>query len=174
MQPIVIDKPYKFVPPVHGEFWARVLGRLLPRSLRRNYGIASHELRGVEYLKQSLASGHGIVVAPNHCRPCDPLVLGFLCRGVNMPFYCMTSWHLFMQSRFQRWVLRQFGAFSVYREGTDREGLKTAINILVEAKRPLILFPEGMVSRANDRLGALLPGTAFIARSAAKQRAKAT
>jgi len=59
-------------------------------------------------------------------------------------------------------------------EGTDRESLRTAINILVEAKRPLLLFPEGIVSRHNDRLNPLLEGTSLIARSAAKQRAKAT
>jgi hypothetical protein len=35
----------------------------------------------------------------------------------------------------------------------------------------LIVFPEGVVTRTNDRLIALQEGTAFIARSAAKQRA---
>jgi hypothetical protein len=71
-------------------------------------------------------------------------------------------------------VLPHIGAFSVYREGLDREALKTAIGILNEAERPLVLFPEGVVSRTNDRLNNLMEGTAFIAHTAAKQRAAAT
>jgi hypothetical protein len=66
------------------------------------------------------------------------------------------------------------GAFSVYREGLDREAIKAAIDILNQARRPLVIFPEGMVSRTNDRLGNLMEGTELIARKAAKERATAT
>jgi hypothetical protein len=37
----------------------------------------------------------------------------------------------------------------------------------------LVIFPEGMISRTNDRVNELLDGTALIARTAAKRRAKA-
>jgi 1-acyl-sn-glycerol-3-phosphate acyltransferase len=174
MQNVVIDKPYRFVPPHRGRFWYTLLGLYLPRYLDRNHGIESVECRGMEHLQRSLAAGHGILLTPNHCRPCDPMTLGRLSLGVRQPFFMMASWHLFMQSRFQSWLLPRTGAFSVYREGMDREALKTAIGILNEAVRPLVLFPEGAVSRTNDRLNNLMEGTAFIAHSAAKQRAAAT
>src|SRR5205807_7240117 len=58
-------------------------------------------------------------------------------------------------------------------EGVDREALRAATAILVAARRPLVIFAEGVVSRTNDRLNALQEGVAFIARSAAKIRAKA-
>jgi len=86
----------------------------------------------------------------------------------------MASWHLFMESRFTRWLYRRIGAFSVYREGVDREALKAAIAIVVDGRRPLVMFAEGVVSRTNDRINPLQEGLAFIARSAAKARAKAT
>jgi len=38
--------------------------------------------------------------------------------------------------------------------------------------RPLVVFPEGAVSRTNDKLQSLLDGVAFIARTAAKRRAR--
>ena len=79
-----------------------------------------------------------------------------------------------MQSALQRWLLPRAGAFSVYREGMDREALKCATQILVEAKRPLVLFPEGVISRTNDQVNHLMDGTVFIARTAAKQKAGAT
>ena len=174
MQNIVIDKPYHFIPPHRGRFWYAFFGPWLPRYLNRNHGIESFEYRGTEHLRRSLDAGHGILLTSNHCRPSDPMTLGMLSLNVRQPFFTMASWHLFRQSRFQTWVLPRIGAFSVYREGLDREALKTAIGILNEAERPLVLFPEGVVSRTNDRLNNLMEGTAFIAHTAAKQRAAAT
>jgi hypothetical protein len=55
----------------------------------------------------------------------------------------------------------------------DRQALQAAVLILQQARRPLIVFPEGVITRTNDRLVALMEGTSFIARSAAKRRAEA-
>src|SRR5262245_62666764 len=62
--------------------------------------------------------------------------------------------------------------FSVNREGVDRQPIDTAIDLLAEGQRPLVIFPEGATSRTADRLQALLDGVAFIARAAAKKRSK--
>jgi 1-acyl-sn-glycerol-3-phosphate acyltransferase len=173
VQNIVIDKPYEFVPPDYGTFWPRLLGRfLLPHHLRSSHGVESCELIGVERLRASVDAHHGVLLTPNHCRPCDPMVLASLGFAVGTPIHIMASWHLFMESRFQRWVLQHLGVFSVYREGMDRDALKCAIQILVDARRPLVLFPEGVISRSNDHLNHLMDGTMFIARNAAKQRAE--
>jgi 1-acyl-sn-glycerol-3-phosphate acyltransferase len=174
MQNIVIDQPYRFVPPHRGRFWCAVFGLWLPRYLNRNHGIESVECRGVEHLRRSLDAGHGILLTSNHCRPSDPMLLGMLSLKARRLFYMMASWHLFRQNWFQTWLLPRIGAFSVYREGLDREALKTAVGILTEAERPLLLFPEGVVSRTNDRLNNLMEGTTFIAHAAARQRAAAT
>jgi 1-acyl-sn-glycerol-3-phosphate acyltransferase len=173
LQNIVIDKPYEFVPPEYGTFWPRLLGQfVLPHYLRSSHGIESYEFLGVDRLKASVEARHGILLTPNHCRPCDPMVLARLGFAIGAPIHIMASWHLFMEGRVQRWLLRHAGVFSVYREGMDREALKCAIGILVDAKRPLVLFPEGVISRSNDRLNHLMDGTTFIARNAAKQRAE--
>ena len=112
------------------------------------------------------------MIVPNHCRPNDPIVVTLLGFEAGTPSYTMASWHLFMGDRLTTWILRRIGGFSVYREGLDRTALKAAIELLVEARRPLVIFAEGLVTRANDRLAAFQEGPAFIARSAAKQRAK--
>jgi hypothetical protein len=170
MLPVVTEKNYRFTPPQDSWFWPAVLRPILPAYLRRCHGIASVECRGVEHLQKSLHDGQGILLAPNHCRPCDPMVLGVLSRHVNRPFFTMASAHLFLGGGVLAWMLPRVGAFSVYREGLDREALKQAITILQEAKRPLVVFPEGVISRTNDRLNTLMDGVAFMARSAAKDR----
>lgn len=99
------------------------------------------------------------------------MMLALLSREVGRPFHVMASWHLFMQSRLQSFLLPRIGAFIVYREGLDREALKCATRILAEAQSPLTIFPEGFITRNNDRLFNLMDGVPFLARSAAKQRA---
>ncbi len=173
MQAIVVAKPYKFVPPHRGTFWPAVL-RLFRGRFLRSQGVTSVEFRGVEKLAASVAAGHGVMLAPNHCRPGDPFVVGTLGYAMGRHVHIMASWHLFMQGRVQRFLLPRAGVFSIYREGLDREALKCAGQILTEARRPLVIFPEGVISRHNDRLNSLMEGTALIARTAARQRAAAT
>ena len=78
MQNIVIAKPYRFFPPHRSTWLPSLLLRVLPYYLRRRQGVTRVTCRGVERLKASVAAGHGIVLTPNHCRPCDPMVIGAL------------------------------------------------------------------------------------------------
>ena len=142
MHNIIIDKPYQFVPPREGELWPWLFRKYLPHYLRKTHGIESCELIGSDLLKASLSAGHGIMLAPNHCRPSDPFVLGLLSEAVSRSIFIMASWHLFMQNKFQTWLLPRVGVFSVYREGMDREALRFAVQILATARRPLVVFPE--------------------------------
>jgi 1-acyl-sn-glycerol-3-phosphate acyltransferase len=173
MQNVVIAKPYCFVAPHRRKLWWHLFRPLLPLYLRKSHGVVSVECHGVERLRASLDAGHGIMLAPNHCRPPDPMVLGHLSFAVARPFYVIASWHLFMQNAFQTFLLPRLGVFSIYREGSDREALKTAMQLTAEAERPLVIFPEGVISRHNDKLNNLMEGTALMARGAAKQRATA-
>jgi 1-acyl-sn-glycerol-3-phosphate acyltransferase len=170
MQNIIIAKPYRFVPPRFSPFWAKIIQWYLPYYLRKNFGITSYQCVNADRLRSSLNAGAGVLLASNHCRPCDPMVLGLLSREVRRPFHIMASWHLFMQNAIQSFLLPRIGGFSLYREGLDRESLKCATRILAEAQFPLTIFPEGFVTRNNDRLLQLMDGVAFLARSAAKQR----
>jgi 1-acyl-sn-glycerol-3-phosphate acyltransferase len=142
----------------------------LPHQLRKKHGISAIECIDAEKLQTSLDAGHGIMIVGNHCRPCDPMVLDSLAAEVGRPFHVIASWHVFMTSRLQRFLLPRMGGFSVYREGMDRESLKCAIKIVADGKSPLLIFAEGIITRCNDRLVNFMEGPAFMARAAAKQR----
>jgi 1-acyl-sn-glycerol-3-phosphate acyltransferase len=172
MNSVVSDKPYVPVLPYHGTLWPRALNAYIPRYLRRRYGTNRVEIIGAEKLRASVAAGHGILITPNHCRDEDPFILSALARRVGRPFFVVASAHVFTSSKFQSFLLRRAGAFSIYREGMDKQAVQTSIEILESAERPLVIFPEGHVSRTNDRLTPMLEGTALIARQAAKKRAK--
>ena len=170
MIPVVIAKPYTFIPPRPSRFWLWFTRRILPGQLRKDYGITNIECVGAEKLQASLDAGHGVMLVGNHCRPCDPMVLDTLAAQVKRPFNTIASWHIFMTSKIQRFLLPRIGGFSVYREGMDRESLKCAIKTVADAKHPLTIFAEGIITRCNDRLVNFMEGPAFMARSAAKQR----
>jgi 1-acyl-sn-glycerol-3-phosphate acyltransferase len=172
MQNVVVAKPYKFVPPDRRRFWPAVFRPVLRPILARVWGVTAVEIIGIESLRSALRERASVLLMPNHCRLCDALVVTVLGAQAGTPLYTMASWHVFMGRRYEAWLLRRLGAFSVYREGLDRTAIRTAIELLVEARRPLVIFPEGILTRSNDRLGALYEGPAFIAQSAAKQRAK--
>jgi 1-acyl-sn-glycerol-3-phosphate acyltransferase len=172
MQNVVIDKPYVPVPPYKGKIWARILSWYGPRMLRNKYGVQVVKCVNAERIRTSISAGHGVLITPNHSRDEDPFVVGELARQVGTPVFIMASWHLFMQDKLKTFMLRRAGAFSIYREGIDRSAVNTAVEILASAQRPLVIFPEGFISRTNDRINDLMDGTALIARSAAKKRAK--
>ncbi len=176
MQKIIVEKPYRFLPPFRTTFWSSVIRALRIHQfyLWRSEGVTSYEIRNVERLRASLDAGHGVLVTPNHPRTADPLAMGWLTVEANTHVYSMASWHLFHQGWLKTFAIRAMGGFSVNREGVDRLAINMAIDLLAEARRPLIIFPEGSTSRTADRLQALLDGVAFIARTAAKKRAKLT
>jgi 1-acyl-sn-glycerol-3-phosphate acyltransferase len=172
MNGVVSDKPYVPVPPYHGTLWPRALNWYFPRYLRRRYGTSKTDIIGADKLRASITAGHGVLITPNHCRDEDPIILSALARDVGRPCFVVASAHLFMGSKLQAFLLRRAGAFSIYREGMDKQAVQTSIEILESAERPLVIFPEGHISRTNDRLTPMLEGTALIARQAAKKRAK--
>lgn len=171
---VIVEKPYQFVPPHRGNLWPSFIQtfRLVDRYLARHDGVVDHECRHLQRLGDSLAAGDSILLTPNHCRYADPLVLGWPARELRTHLYAMASWHLFARSPLQAFAIQKMGGFSIFREGTDRQSLETAVEILTTAERPLVLFPEGTTNRTNDVLQPLLDGVAFIARTAAKRRAK--
>lgn len=174
MQPIIIEKPYTFVPPYTSTIWSSLFLKTGVHRyfLRRSEGVIEHEIRELDHLRQSVDAGHSILLTPNHPRTADPLAMGYLAEALPCHLYAMASWHLFNQEWLTRWAIRRMGGFSVNREGVDRQSISTAVDLLAEGKRPLVIFPEGATGRTNDSLRAMLDGVAFIARAAAKKAQK--
>lgn len=172
-QNVFIQKPYRFVPPIESAWPLKLLLNLnVHKILFRSAGVVSCEIRNADRLKQSVSQGHGVMLTPNHPRTTDPLMMCELIKHLGVPFFTMASWHLFNQNLRTTFAVRAMGGFSVNREGLDKSAVDYAIKVLQNAQRPLLIFPEGTTSRTNDRLMALMDGPAFIARTAAKRRAK--
>ena len=172
MHKIISDRPYHFFPPYHGNIWPRFLRSFSAIRLKRKFGISKVEFEGLEKLKAHIGSKHGIVIAPNHSHPADPFVIVDVLKNIDTSPYIMASWHLFLRSKITAFLLRRGGVFSVYREGIDRKALSAAIDILISGDRPLVIFPEGVISRHNEILNPIQEGIEFIAKNALKKKVK--
>lgn len=171
---IIREEPYEFVPPIVSPMWCWLVRTFRLRGyMREVYRVETFDCRGLDRLQASITDGRGIVLAANHSRLADPMAMGVLSGEAGTELFAMASWHLFKESWWQTFLMRRMGAFSVYREGNDRQAVNQAIDILVENKRPLLIFPEGAVSRHCDKLMELMDGPGFIARQASKRREKA-
>ncbi len=171
MHAIVLEKPYRFIPPKTGRLWPRLFRPLWKPYLRRHWGIHRLEVRGWQTLRQAARRRHAVLLAPNHPRPCDPMVVAALYPWVGRPLFTMASWHQFHQGPLARWLLPRCGAFSVLREGADRQAIQAAVDLLCGGQGPVVIFPEGAITRHNDLLARLSPGITLVARRAARRLA---
>ena len=152
--------------------WAVAGFRLYRLWLKGSEGICEYEVRNQHRIQDSLDAGHSILIAGNHCRNADPMAIGELLYVVDSYAYLMASWHLYNQDRFSAWMIKHLGAFSINREGIDKEAISFSIKTLIDGERMLVIYPEGSISRSNDFMHPFLDGTGFIARTAARKRAK--
>ena len=172
MQNIIFEDRYEFIPPIESVAWCWFFRMRLKRYLRKAFQIHEYEFHNAERIRQSIDEGYGVVLAPNHSKLADPLVMGMLAWEADVHIFSMAGWHLFKEGWYQQMMLQRMGAFSVYREGNDRQSISCAIDLLVHRRRPLVIFAEGAVSRHCDLLMDMMDGPGFVARQATKRRIK--
>ena len=155
-------KPYEFVPPYRKKLWSHLARPFVGHFLRRSFGVHYVATSGEHHLQSSIDRGAGILLAPNHCRMADPAVMGRVGLMMHRYFYYVASFHLFQRSRFNAWRINRLGAFSVLRDAPDLNAVRACTDLVTEADRPLVIFPEGTYYRQNDRVGPLQGGVTLI------------
>ena len=71
-------EPYRFIPPYRGLFWCRLAARLMPRHLRKKMNVHRWEFSGLEHLRAAVERKAGVLLASNHSRWSDPMILGVM------------------------------------------------------------------------------------------------
>lgn len=155
--------------PQLSSWWFHLARPSRRRALRRQR-IDPIEVSGLEHLAGALKNRHGVLLTPNHSFHWDSYCLLEAAERLATPFYIMTAWQVFAQSNwFERMSMQRCGAFSVDREGTDLQSLKTAVDVMQNRAQPLVIFPEGDVYHTNDRVTPFRDGAAAMALMAARK-----
>lgn len=98
-----------------------------------------------------------VVLCCNHINNLDPPLVG---ASIERQVYFMAKEELF-RIPVLSWLLRRFGSFPINRGKSDKQALKTSLELLKQGKL-LGVFPEGTRSKTGD-LGEAHTGAAFIA-----------
>lgn len=150
--------------------WWFQLARYWRRGALKKQLIERIDVEGLEYLRSALAAKQGVLMTPNHSFHWDSYCLLEGAERLRTPFYFMTAWQVFAQANwFDCESMRRCGCFSVDREGTDIQSLKTAVDVMQNRPQPLVIFPEGDVYHTNDRVTPFRDGAAAMALMAARK-----
>lgn len=165
--------PY-YKPP---QWWSSKASRLWMRlwrpwrkwQQRRDYRIASIEVRGLELVRATMAQNQGVLVTPNHAGHADCFLLFEALERLPVPPQVMTAWQVFeLLPPLQRLAYRHHGCFSINREANDLAAYRWSVRVLEKTSAPLVIFPEGEVYHLNDCVTEFRDGTLSIAMSAVK------
>lgn len=97
--------------------------------------------------QENIPKEGGFILACNHIRWTDPIVLGVKCPH---RVYFMAKEELF-RKKFYAFILRNLGVFSVSRGTGDAASLSTGIDIIKQGK-VMGIFPEGTRSKTGELL----------------------
>ncbi len=171
MERRLLDPGYRFRPPRPSRFWDRALRPVQRWVYRRMYRTAELEVRGEAHLHRAVEGGQGALVAINHPAHGDAFTIFEAMARLRVPCCYLAAWQVLQGwMGVKAWAFQRLGAFTIDREGTDMRSFRTAVDVLAQTERSLVIFPEGEVYHLSDRLTPLREGAAMIALSAARRR----
>ena len=165
------DAPYQFFPAKP----SRLVQQLCEQANRHiflsgpNHLVKELEISGGEGLRKLVADGARILIVANHPSHSDPQVMTEVHRRLGLRSCFMAAYDVFLRGSCRAWLMQKNGAFSIDREGSDKQSMKEAIRILKEGKYALTVFPEGNVYLNNDRVTPFMEGAAYVALRAQKE-----
>lgn len=168
--PLTDELKYEFLEPSHHPLAIRLSKWYVARKLDKDLKIRRFEIEGGDALKDLIAQGDGILLAPNHSDHADAALMYELGRSLGHPFYFMATHGIFRGVN--RYVLPRIGCFPVDREGTDKRALRKSMELLTEGNAPLVIFPEGEIYRLNDKITPLREGVSAVASMASRKAAE--
>jgi hypothetical protein len=167
-QPLVDQFPYRFYPPKLRRFWWLASHPYNTyQLLRREQKVVGVDVQGLDIVRALLGKGDGVLITPNHPDSADPGTLFEVSHQLGQPLTYLAGYQLF--HGLNRFVLPRIGVFPIDREGTDLRAFKAGVEILTEARNPLVIFPEGEVYHTSDRLTPIREGAVAFASTASKR-----
>lgn len=159
-------------PPLMTPWWFHLTKPICRKALIKQK-ILDIQPQDLHHLEQVVEAKHGILLTPNHSFHYDSYCLISATEKLKLPFYIMTAWQVFaMSGWFERYSMQRCGCFSVDREGTDMQAMKTAVDVMQNRPYPLVIFPEGDVYHTNDRVTPFRDGAAAMALMAARKSSR--
>ena len=166
------DIPYKYFPPKPNRLvaWLGEQGNKrfhLPGPMHLMESVQVENYQALQDINRQ--HGARLLLLPNHSTHSDPQIMVEACRQIGLWSFFMAAYDVFERDSRVAWVMQRMGAFSVNRDGSDRQSLKDAVETVIDGRYGLTVFPEGNVYLMNDRVTPFLDGPAYIAMKAQQE-----
>ncbi len=166
------DIPYKYFPPKPNRLvaWLGEQGNKrfhLPGPMHLMESVQVENYQALQDINRQ--HGARLLLLPNHSTHSDPQIMIEACRQIGLWSFFMAAYDVFERDSRVAWVMQRMGAFSVNRDGSDRQSLKDAVETVIDGRYGLTVFPEGNVYLMNDRVTPFLDGPAYIAMKAQQE-----
>lgn len=166
------ERVYKFRPPMNNSFVIGAIRLFLPMILRRYLGVVAVEVRGDGLKRLSKLKGQRAILTPNH-PSLDPHLIFHLSKLLGNDFNYLAAQEVFDKvPPVTGWFVQRLGAYSVIRGTRDMEAFDMTHKLLMEGKRWLVIFPEGISHWLHDVIMPFREGTARFAFKALDELAK--
>lgn len=138
-------------------------------ALSNKVHVSNHDLNNL----RKLPKGSGAILISNHADEMDPRICLELSRRSGKRFISMCNREAFDEiSGLAGFVLQRLGHFSVERGAHDSRAKQYAIDVVKEAQKMLLMFPEGEIFYLNEEVQPFHSGAVEIGMQAILQKRK--
>lgn len=162
-------RPFSFRPPRNSRFVSALCRLLLPFNLRSKLKVNRIEIDDNSLSTLRSLRGKRCLLTPSHSGGFEPYVLVHLSHILGDDFNYMAARESFSISPLVGWIMQGIGAYSVIRGTADRPSFQMTKQLLLDAKRWLVVFPEGQTVWQGDTVIPFQPGLIQLAFKAFEQ-----
>jgi 1-acyl-sn-glycerol-3-phosphate acyltransferase len=160
------ERAFRFRPPMNNPFIIGLARLFLPVILKQCLGVVAVEVRGDGLERLGALRGQRAILTPNH-PSLDPHILFHLSKLLGDDFNYLAAQEVFEKiPSWSAWTVQRLGAYSVIRGTRDTDSFDTTHRLLLEGKRWLVIFPEGLNHWLHDVVMPFREGAARFAFSA--------
>jgi len=153
-----------FRPPKDTPALIALVKLLLPVIMKFTLHEARVEVVGDGLARFQALAGLRTIICPNHSNHNDPEIMFAFSKLAGEDFNFLAAREIFDRDHGWRgFWLQHLGCYSVVRGAIDRESFKMTKTLVQENRKKLVIFPEGEVTRQNDKLLHLESGVAQMA-----------
>ncbi len=156
-------RAHTFRPPKDNRFICWFSKRIATRSVRNKLKVVETVISDEDLRRLRERRGKRCLLMPSHSGGFEPYVILDLLRRIDTDCYYLAAMEAFQRHPIIGWFLQRAGAYSIIRGTADRHSFQMTRKILREAKRWLVVFPEGQTVWQNDTVMPFQEGVTQLA-----------
>jgi len=143
-------KPFSFRPPKRNPLILWAVKLIIKGELRRKLKVVDVEIPDADLERLRSLKGKRCLILPTHSGGFEPYVIFYLSKLLKDDYNYMAAMEAFEQKPLLGALIQRMGVYSIIRGTADRPSLQMTKQLLVDAKRWLVVFPEGQTVWQND------------------------